>query len=257
MGVTRPVEADGLTVPSRAVPLVRGKSVLGIPQVVLVHNAVPFDLGENGGGRDGNGETVALYDRSLRDVKIRNLHGIHEKKARWGTESAYRFPHSPQRRLENIEAFNFSFPDGNNCPGEGLLADDRVHFFPLAGGKKLGIPHPGVGEVHGKDDGCGNHGAGKGTSPCLVHTGYEFVTGIPQFLFVNPPVSDVTVFPGKSSQGFMPLPGGPVSGSPIARGSCRQTGSAARPKVRPGRRCCCAGSRNLQQVAEEGRAGSP
>lgn len=63
---------------SRPIPLMREKIIFGKHVMVLCHETIPRNFGDDGGCRNREGEGVSLDDRPFRDSDPRKRHGINE-----------------------------------------------------------------------------------------------------------------------------------------------------------------------------------
>ena len=70
--------AEGAAMLGRGVALVRGEAVAGVDGVELAHQAVAVDLGDDGGGGDGERERVAVEEACLRAGMV-EAHGVDEE----------------------------------------------------------------------------------------------------------------------------------------------------------------------------------
>jgi hypothetical protein len=78
---------DGLAMCPGGISFVAGKVVEWIDAVVFHHQAVPGDLGDDGGYRDGETRGVSPLDRPLRKVKGYVINAVDEEKVGRGIEA--------------------------------------------------------------------------------------------------------------------------------------------------------------------------
>src|SRR5688500_18566578 len=115
MDRTGPVLSEQTQVLRSAIPLVFGKVVLRVPAMILDHESIARHLGNDRGRSNGAGQSIAVDDRTLRNAKSRNGHGIQEQEVRRERQSLYGAPHCQPGRLKDIEAVNLSFTRRSNA----------------------------------------------------------------------------------------------------------------------------------------------
>ena len=119
----RTVFAESLEVGGGAVALVLGKTILGILRVEFAHEAVTRDFGEDAGGGDGEGESIAVNDALLGNLDFLQHEGIEQERVRSEGEGLKRAIHGEMRCFEDIELVYLGLRGGTHGVGSGDGAD--------------------------------------------------------------------------------------------------------------------------------------
>ena len=121
---------EGAEVLRGGVSLVRGEAVAGMRGVERREEAVAVDLGDDGGGGDGERERVAVDEAGLRagvgKVERSRLHGVDEQVVWRDGEGADGGQHGEARGLVDVDAVDGGGVDLGDGEGEGGGADEAV-----------------------------------------------------------------------------------------------------------------------------------
>src|ERR1035441_6500938 len=129
----------------RAVALVRGQAVAGVLRVQFAHQAVAVDLGDDGGGSDGERERVAVKEARL-GAGVVEPHGVDEQMIRHDRERLDRGEHGDARGLVDVDAVDGLGVDLGDRDSDGDLADAAVELLAVLAGELLGILQAGAGK---------------------------------------------------------------------------------------------------------------
>ena len=164
---------EGLAVLGRGVALVAGEAVLRELLVELAAERVAVDLGDDGGGGDGEAERVAVEEPGLL-AGIVDVERVDDEVVGGDGELLAGEAHGEARGLVDVDAVDGLGVDGDDGEGEGHLADLAVELLAV-----LAVELLGVGEAHAredadlfrKDDGGGDDGAEERAAADLVDAG--------------------------------------------------------------------------------------
>ena len=112
------------------VSLVRGEAVAGMRGVERREEAVAVNLGDDGGGGDGERERVAVDEAGL-GAGVVELHGVDEEVVGGDGEGADGGEHGEARGLVDVDAVDGGGVDFGDGDGERGGADEAVERFAL------------------------------------------------------------------------------------------------------------------------------
>ena len=125
----------------RGIALVAAEVVTRVELAELVHEGIAFDLGNDGGGGDGDAEGVAIDDGS--DIREREIKGVADDCIGPDGELFEGAEHAESSRGEDADAIDFL--DGGPTDGERHgVTDLRGEFIAGFFGKDLGVADLGL-----------------------------------------------------------------------------------------------------------------
>ena len=163
---------DGSAVLRGAVAFVAGEAVLRELGVELAHEAVAIDLGDDGGGGDGDGKRVAVDDTGLR-AGVVNAHGVDEEMVGRGREARDGGGHGEACGLVDVDAINGCGVDFCDGDGEGEGLDVGGEVFAGRGFEQLGVAKAGQTGFWRQNDRGGDNGTEEGAAAYFVDAGDE------------------------------------------------------------------------------------
>ncbi len=111
--------ANGLAVTGGCIAFVGVKSVLRKYFVILTHQTVAVDLGDNGSGSNGNRKAVSLHNALLLDLERKLVWAVDEEEVRPCFQTANRARHGPKGCLEDIYPIDFDVVYNPDPDGQG------------------------------------------------------------------------------------------------------------------------------------------
>ena len=185
MGRARAQLLDSGEMGAGGVTLVTVEAVGGVPFMQLAEQPVAMDLGENGGGGDGNDVQVASGEAQLGKVERLELDPVEEQVIGAGREGQDGAAHGKASGWGDTTGVDF----GGRCfakrPRDSLLLNAKRKFFTLQWRQKLAIldfgPEPGAPGVYGQNYGTGHYGTGERAASGLVQAGNTGEASAPQF----------------------------------------------------------------------------
>jgi hypothetical protein len=176
----------------RGVAFVGGEAIAREIAVIAFHEAVAVDLGEDGGGGDGEGEVVAANDGSLLVAGVAGERkGVEEKGVGRAGERLKGAEHGAAARADDAVLVYLCRVGLSDGEGEGDLADEGGEGDALRRRELLGVPQArrakevAEGAVtHREDDGPRDDRTREAAAPYLVKPGNIAVPGKPEFGFV-------------------------------------------------------------------------
>ncbi len=171
---------ESLSVLGGGIALVGGEAVLGVEQVELAHEGIAVDFGDDGGGRDGEREGVAVIEAGLGAgmgelVEVEE-HGVDEEVVGLGGEALDGAEHSEAGGLVDVDAVDGLGIDFGDGDAEGDFADLAVEKLALLAGELLGVFEAEAGErgcAGGEDDRGGHDRTEERSAADLVNSGNE------------------------------------------------------------------------------------
>jgi hypothetical protein len=131
------------------------KSVLRKCFVKLAHQAVAMDLGDYGGGCNGDRKAVSLHNSLLLHPERKFVWTVDEEKIRLYRQLADSAGHCTEGCLEDIYPIDFDIINNPDSDGQCARPDFNAKIFPLFGGEQLGIGNPGETNTFWQDHGGG------------------------------------------------------------------------------------------------------
>jgi hypothetical protein len=163
------VLADCLSVFLGRIPLVRGKIVARINTMIFHHQAVPSNLGNDGGCSDAVAVGVAFFKRPLGKIKRDRMYAVDEKKVRYWIKTHNRRLHGPERGLQDVMLFDFPRAYNAHPPTVGTGDNNMIELFSLKVREKLGITDSGYLVARPQNNCSRYHRTGQGTSTRFIY----------------------------------------------------------------------------------------
>ncbi len=114
------------------------QAVLRIDQIPFGHQAVAFNLREDGSSRNGDGTRIAVNQRFLFDQRV-NPHRIQQQIIGSNFQQCESFDHCLPAGLVNIPRVDTARVHFCHAPRESMLADAHRQNFAALGGQFLRI----------------------------------------------------------------------------------------------------------------------
>jgi len=179
------VRFDGPAMQERAVPLVAGETIGGEEGVILPHQPIAVNLGQDGGTGHAVEGGVPLYVRFLRPGEIGQGAGVYEDELRLGLESVQGAAHGEEPRPVDVVPGDLIHPGDTDSDRDGPLADLHLESLPLPLRELLGIVRASDADAGGEDQRRGHDRAGQGAQPRLVESGDPGEAATPEASFVG------------------------------------------------------------------------
>src|SRR4029077_1060453 len=162
------VLAQGGEVVGSAVPLVGGETVGRVDGIPVAEHAVALDFGEDGGGGNGCGESVAVNDGALGKGAV-EADRVNQQIIRGRRELENGIAHGDTRGLIDVDLIDARGVHGGDRPGDGVLTNALGENFAALSGQELGVAQPAdaVGTI--ENDGCGYDGAEQRPTTNFIH----------------------------------------------------------------------------------------
>lgn len=127
------VHSYGIPVPLRQIPFVSGKAVLRVSGIIVDHNAIARDLGNDGCGRNGKASAVTADKGGMGNAQTGQRHGINQYRIGPYRQCGNSFIHSLLCRMINIKGIDFFFRFTNTGYGNGIIHNGIIQYLPLFG----------------------------------------------------------------------------------------------------------------------------
>jgi hypothetical protein len=181
----RAVSPESLIVLEGAVSFVVLKAVLRKHPVKGIHNPVSIDFRHHGSAGNASTDLVPPHEAALRNIDGNGVNTIHEEKVRSRVQGHYGDPHRFQRSPEDVILIDIGVRNDSYTDGRRLLSNDREGLLPALRGHLLGIPDPFQGGILRNNDCGSDNRAGQRSSPRLVYSCNDPVTGLNSRLFMK------------------------------------------------------------------------
>ncbi len=154
-----------------AVAFVLTEAVFGKTRAEFTHHRVARDFGNHTRRRDGEAETVAINDRSLRQGEWKDGQAVDQDVIWCRSEGSDRYSHRLVGRAKNIDAIDFRCIDNANGPADSLVRDQfLINLLSPFGEELLGIVQAAVTEFSEQNDRSGHDRSGKCAASSLIET---------------------------------------------------------------------------------------
>ena len=152
-----------------AIALVLVKTIQGVLLVHSVAQTVAVNFGQNGRGRDGGHQCVALDDGLCTYGQGGQAVAINQHQLRRQSQSLYRPLHGQQGGLQDVDLVYFLHTGLGNRKTQGPRPDLVKQGFAAFGGEFFGVVQTLNGIQVVQDHRCGDHRTRQRSAPGLVH----------------------------------------------------------------------------------------
>jgi hypothetical protein len=151
--------------------------------MILAHQTVSGDFGQDRGRRNGDGKPVSLNNWSLRHTKRWQGDRIQEQKIWRDSQGPHGSTHGLPSGLKNVQGFDFPLGGQTNPRGDSLLDDRMIQAFPNDFGHLFRVIETRQDKSAWQNYDGGHNGACQRASAGLVQPSNKLIATPPGFYF--------------------------------------------------------------------------